>query len=492
MNKVTFIEILMDSMLRQTFLQNLTVSLLVFLLTTALVDSLLFFIIKLINYVLSRLGYGMHVQYLLMKYSLFIYTVFSLVTLLHYCFINLPNYSYVNKTETPSFSYMVDYHSSALTTLYRQKDFQLFLLLLGIWLLGFLFFFLLRLTLEKVQLKKIMKHNQPLEYVSFELNVRPILEELHLKRKVTLYVNDTISTPFSIGIRKATIVFPYAQFSEEEIYLLLKHELTHIQSRDIPFKTLMCFISGLHWYNPIIQCFANDFYHMSELSCDEQVLKGKSKKVRSIYAHLLLNVAQGKIPKLCTTTFSSKQAAFIERRIRQIVHMATKTKLPPTIVLAFVLFYSVTVLFATSQTFTTYDTLAAKYGTSTSIEEESVDTFEEYENRTETMYSLQERTLTFLAPNRVDTCIKEGEEQTFASIYLEHGSSVRISLSSDYDTDCFCIGIGSKTGQYRYVQSKSGMISYTFEISENSSYSIFLKNQNLQDDVHLTGTIYIQ
>lgn len=492
MNKVTFIEILMDSMLRQTFLQNLTVSLLVFLLTTALVDSLLFFITKLINYILSRLGYGMHVQYLLMKCSLFIYTAFSLVTLLHYFFINLPTYNYVNKTEFPSFSYMVDYHSSALTTLYQKKDFQLFLLLLGIWLLGFLLFFLLRLTLEKIQLKKIMKHNRPLEYVSFELNLRPILEELHLKRKVTLYVNNTINTPFSIGIRKASIVFPYAQFSEEEIYLLLKHELTHIQSQDIPFKTLMCLISGLHWYNPIIQCFANDFYHMSELSCDEQVLNGKSKKERSIYAHLLLNVAQGNVPKLCTTTFSSKHGTFIERRIKQIVHMAAKTKLPAIIIFAFALFYTVTVLFATNQTFITYDYIAEKYGSNTSIAEKSANTFEEYENREENIISPQKRTLSFLTPNRVDTSIEEKDEQSFASIYLERGRSIRISLSSDYDTDCFCIGIGSETGQYRYVQSKNGMISYTFEISEDSNYRIFLENQNLENNIHLTGTIYIQ
>ena len=103
-----------------------------------------------------------------------------------------------------------------------------------------------------------------------------------------------IHTPLSIGVYKMNtiLVLPEKEYTLEELELIFRHEIIHIQRRDGATKFFLVFCCALCWFNPLMWLGIRRSAEDMELSCDEAVLNSFPEKTqRHQYAKLLLQTA---------------------------------------------------------------------------------------------------------------------------------------------------------------------------------------------------------
>lgn len=120
-----------------------------------------------------------------------------------------------------------------------------------------------------------------------------IKENLGLKREVRLAYSALIRSPFLIGLRKPTIYLPLKNSESVDIGMVFHHELIHLKRKDLWIKALILVARALHWFNPLVHMLSKDIHTWSELSCDEEVVKGMTLADRKRYGETILNVVAG-------------------------------------------------------------------------------------------------------------------------------------------------------------------------------------------------------
>ena len=113
------------------------------------------------------------------------------------------------------------------------------------------------------------------------------------KCKWKLVCSDAVTTPLSIGLynRTTRIVLPMREYAQEELSLVLRHEIIHISRGDPASKFFLTFCTAMCWFNPLMWAAMRKSADDFELSCDESVLLDEPQPVRRQYAELLLQTA---------------------------------------------------------------------------------------------------------------------------------------------------------------------------------------------------------
>lgn len=167
-------------------------------------------------------------------------------------------------------------------------------MLLMIWFAGF------ALILAWKMVEHLLFRHQILAGASTVTNQRilsiwkELLSETDFKKtKFKLVFSPTAATPLTIGLfkRSTRIVLPNRQYSDEELKLILHHELVHIGREDAWSKFFMIFCAAMCWFNPLMWIAMRKSADDMELSCDETVLLGADDVTRKQYAMLLLDTA---------------------------------------------------------------------------------------------------------------------------------------------------------------------------------------------------------
>ena len=81
------------------------------------------------------------------------------------------------------------------------------------------------------------------------------------------------------------------KFEEQELALILAHELTHCKRKDALFKAVLALLCSLYWFNPIIHAFIREMNEICEQSCDETLLKNSGFEEKERYCRLLIETA---------------------------------------------------------------------------------------------------------------------------------------------------------------------------------------------------------
>lgn len=115
-----------------------------------------------------------------------------------------------------------------------------------------------------------------------------IQEKKNFKFSVRIIQNRFVGSPFEFGFFKQTICLPFVDYSDEELYFILTHELYHFKSRSNWLKFLNNVLAAIFWWNPLIS-----FYHASvtsiiEINCDEYATMGFSDHLKAKYLACLL------------------------------------------------------------------------------------------------------------------------------------------------------------------------------------------------------------
>jgi TonB family protein len=143
-----------------------------------------------------------------------------------------------------------------------------------------------------------------------------------MKRSVTLLQTDTPDMLATFGLFRPRVLLPAhsSQWNEEQVFIVLSHELAHIHRRDWIVQIGAEVVRAVYWFNPLFWIACTHLRRESERACDDVVLE--SGVPARQYATMLLNLA-----RLCRPSRPSLAAAMpmarpstLERRIAAMLN----------------------------------------------------------------------------------------------------------------------------------------------------------------------------
>ena len=167
-----------------------------------------------------------------------------------------------------------------------------------------------------------------------------VYRRLH-KHKPKLYRCHSVRTPILIGVLHPMIILPDADYDEEQLENILRHELMHYRRRDVVYKWFAVLVYASQWFNPLCYLVRREINRACELSCDEMLLRSMDRKQKQSYGDTLLSMAAGaSLPAgVVATTFATEKKTLKERLDQIMNSKMTKTRVIASL-LAFVLLAS--------------------------------------------------------------------------------------------------------------------------------------------------------
>jgi len=156
-----------------------------------------------------------------------------------------------------------------------------------LWLVGLFSWVLIRLL-------GLIKFKRALNSLSTSISVNNLnlnLAEFKHYTTTPYFFTFMPTAPFITGLIKPQIYLPqdtFNQLNTIQQQCIIKHELTHLQRKDLWTQILAEVIRTLFWFNPIVHIAWNAFRQDQELACDYQVLAKSSKSERFEYGRVLL------------------------------------------------------------------------------------------------------------------------------------------------------------------------------------------------------------
>lgn len=191
-----------------------------------------------------------------------------------------------------------------------------FEILFAIWLIGFVFS-IGRYAYSYIRFRKMLKR-WGTEFQDEEVmaQLRAVQQEMGVKSRIRLLHYPMSQSPMLLGFRDILIVLPELDYTEEELQLIFKHELTHYKHRDVLINLLGIFAKSLHWFNPVVRFACRETQEAGEMYCDYDVLSSRDTEYRTFYGETILTMIDRskKTPIALTTCFYSDKFN-LKRRI---------------------------------------------------------------------------------------------------------------------------------------------------------------------------------
>ena len=113
------------------------------------------------------------------------------------------------------------------------------------------------------------------------------------EEKLPLVISSAVRTPLIVGLLRdeLVLVLPERAYSGEELRLIFRHELVHLQREDVWLKCFMLFCTAMLWFDPLMWPAMRRAAEDAELSCDETVMADAGETERRLYAELILSTA---------------------------------------------------------------------------------------------------------------------------------------------------------------------------------------------------------
>lgn len=197
-------------------------------------------------------------------------------------------------------------------------------LLLGLWAAGFGVVLLWHVLSHFRFRRSILKDARPLEEPDVINLWWEEQRQVLLKRHIPLLISPATTSPLTIGLFHSTmcLVLPERAYTLDQYRLIFRHELRHVQRRDVDTKCFYILCKALCWFNPLMWLAARRASADLELSCDEMVVYGADDQTRREYASLLLESA-GDDRGLSTCLSAS--ASSLRHRLRGVVNPGEHT-----------------------------------------------------------------------------------------------------------------------------------------------------------------------
>lgn len=190
----------------------------------------------------------------------------------------------------------------------------------GIWLTGLILYLCYHLLANFHFRRKLRRWHQPLRDRELRSMVLAVQEELGIRQKIQVICWEGTASPLVTGILFPILILSMEIENSESLYYILRHELTHIQRRDIAYQTVLLLASALHWFNPVVHLMRIQALHDLEVTCDAKAMAGADRQARVSYSEAMLataiSAANG--PAMLSTAFLGSKKS-LKLRFREIL-----------------------------------------------------------------------------------------------------------------------------------------------------------------------------
>lgn len=185
--------------------------------------------------------------------------------------------------------FAASYDSSALS--------QLNSIFISIWIIGCLIttlyfaYHIIKIYSIRKSAYLISEENEPDLYRQYS----KCLNELRIRRKVSLYASCNISSPVSYGLLHPKVIIPQDMdilLSDEDVRFIFLHELLHYRHKDAALNYITCILQVIYWFNPFIWYGFRVLQKDREIACDNSVIHIVGKSQSTNYGYTLIRYAQ--------------------------------------------------------------------------------------------------------------------------------------------------------------------------------------------------------
>lgn len=166
-----------------------------------------------------------------------------------------------------------------------------------------------------LSVRKFAQSRLPAPKEASEL-LKKLCAEMRL-RPPQLACSALTDTPLLTGLFRPVILLPAEVFDEEELELVLRHELTHLKHGHLWLQAAARLAAALHWFHPAGWWLLRQLPRLCEESCDEIVAGGLPPAERKQYGLVILRFAGASAHTRCTALTSPRQN--MERRLQTVI-----------------------------------------------------------------------------------------------------------------------------------------------------------------------------
>jgi beta-lactamase regulating signal transducer with metallopeptidase domain len=161
---------------------------------------------------------------------------------------------------------------------------------LAVWLSGMVFF-AIRFLRQLLFARRLVRRGTRATHDKLDPLLAAAKSALGIRADVTVLDSAEIDIPIATGILHPTILLPASanEWGDDELRVVLLHELAHVRRADIWARVAAMVACGLHWFNPVVWMLSALATRDAEHAADDLVLRAGVRP--SSYADTLLNLA---------------------------------------------------------------------------------------------------------------------------------------------------------------------------------------------------------
>ena len=165
-------------------------------------------------------------------------------------------------------------------------------ILVGIWLVGFAFFFA-KMFLGIYYIEKLKRSEQQLLPMEWQARMQLLKEQVGIRKDVKLVASKVVNMPMMLGFFKPIILLPTSVLTGVEVNVLeaiIAHELAHIARHDFFVNIVQTFVESVFYYHPAIWWMSNNVRDEREKCCDDLAIQMCGDSL--VYAKALIQVEE--------------------------------------------------------------------------------------------------------------------------------------------------------------------------------------------------------
>lgn len=196
-------------------------------------------------------------------------------------------------------------------------------LLLCLWVAGAVIR-IFSLAWEYRSARKILNYAEPLD-LKYMQTVRMAEKDMGVSEGILYKRSGNYDVPFIFGILRPIVMLPEAcmDLEEKELYMMVRHELSHYRKKDCLVKMILELFAGIFWWLPFVKRLMGKLDEAIEIRADKNAVKTMSEEEKTEYLMTLYHMADRSVPKkgiLNANTFISGQINMLERRFKAIAN----------------------------------------------------------------------------------------------------------------------------------------------------------------------------
>ena len=242
--------------------------------------------------------------------------------------IEFPNTT-ILRSETIYPTIMAFLESTPFIHLSDVLSFQVYELLIFLWILGSLYF-LFRLCFQEFRFQRFLSK----EPCSSDERIYSVLNEISEGKanKLRVVESSLINVPMIAGFIHPTIYLPKISFSTAELYHVLFHEWTHYIHKDVWTKLFVRILCAIYWWNPVVYLLKYSVDTILETKSDLYVTNKMQEEDCVAHLQSILSVTK-KLHKECPVTspvavglVPGKRKSKLEQRFQFVLEKKTSDR----------------------------------------------------------------------------------------------------------------------------------------------------------------------